>query len=249
MAHDADSVPAMTDIWTALQSRRRTGAGAPVVTFVDVTRAERTELSATSLENAAAKIANALRDEFDLSPGALVGLHLPAHWQRSAWCAGAWTAGCVVIPDGTEADLVVCAPQSADRLAGLGIDVCVVSLHPFGLPLTEPLPDGAVDVTIAVRQQPDAYLFDPPSTGSPALRISGETLDHAALLAVARSRGTAWGLAPGGRLLADDAVSGADAWLAALAVPLACDASVVLVHGGGAGVAGQERVTASAASG
>ncbi len=60
----------VTDVWSLLQRRRRDGAGAPLVTFVDAATGERTELSAVSLENAAAKIANALRDEYDLGPGA-----------------------------------------------------------------------------------------------------------------------------------------------------------------------------------
>ena len=86
----------VTDVWSLLQRRRRESAGAPLVTFLDAGTGERTELSAVSVENAAAKIANALRDEYDLGPGAAIGLRLPLHWQRSAWCAGAWTAGCVV---------------------------------------------------------------------------------------------------------------------------------------------------------
>ncbi len=89
----AATVLSVSDLWTLLQRRRREGAGAPVVTYVDADAGERTELSAVSLENAAAKIANALRDEYDLGPGATIGLRLPLHWQRSAWCAGAWTAG------------------------------------------------------------------------------------------------------------------------------------------------------------
>ena len=52
----------MTDVWSLLQRRRRDGAGGPFVTFVDTLSGERTELSTASLENAAAKIANALRD-------------------------------------------------------------------------------------------------------------------------------------------------------------------------------------------
>ncbi len=59
------------------------------------------------------------RAEFELEPGALLGLHLPQHWQRAAWCAGAWTAGCVVVPDGPPAqmDLLVSSPERAESLA------------------------------------------------------------------------------------------------------------------------------------
>lgn len=239
----------MADAWTLLQARRRTGGGLPLVTYVDPRRAERTELSATSLENGAAKIANALRDEFDLDTGSTVGLHLPRHWQRSAWCAGTWTAGCVVAVDADPADvdLVVAGPAEAVSLVGRArSDVAVVSLHPLGLPITEPLPPGALDVTVAVRQQPDAYLSDPPSGDDAAWRTSdGSVLSQDDVLHLAADRARAWGLAAGGRLLVDDRVDEDDAWLACLAVPLAAGAAVVLVRGedGLAGIAERERVT------
>jgi uncharacterized protein (TIGR03089 family) len=236
----------VTDVWTLLQRRRRDGAGGPFVTFVDSGSGERTELSAVSLENAAAKIANALRDEYDLGSRATVGLLLPLHWQRSAWCAGAWTAGCRVEPDPADADLVITTAGQAPALVGSSAPLAVVSLHPFGLPVTEPLPPGVEDVTVAVRQQPDAYLFDPPTGTLPALRTAGRVLDQSDLIDLALTRGTEWGLEPGGRLLVHDTVAVDDGWLAALAVPLACRASVVLVTGDGDldRIAAQERVTA-----
>jgi uncharacterized protein (TIGR03089 family) len=236
----------VSDVWTLLQRRRRDGAGAPLVTFVDAATGERTELSAVSLENAAAKIANALRDEYDLGPGATVGLRLPLHWQRSAWCAGAWTAGCLVAPGSTEADLVVATVDEAADLAGTVPLLVVVSLHPFGLPVADPLPTGVDDVTLVVRQQPDAYLFDPPLPSTPALRTDEGVLDQAALLDLAHARGSERGLLPGGRLLVRESAPDLDGWLAAVAVPLACQASAVLVRGSGDidGIQEQERVTA-----
>lgn len=233
-------------MWTLLQQRRREGAGAPFVTSIDAATGERTELSAVSLENAAAKIANALRDEYDLEAGSVVGLHLPQHWQRSAWCAGVWTAGCIVAPWATDVDLVVTTAGAAGGLTDPTGEVAVVSLHPFGLPVEEALPPGAHDVTLAVRQQPDAYLYDLPSASSPAFRMHGILLDQSALLGVARERAESWGLEPGGRLLVGDAATPDDAWLAALVVPLAVQGSVVLVSGpaGDDRIAEQERVTA-----
>jgi uncharacterized protein (TIGR03089 family) len=230
----------VSDIWSRLQARTRAMPGTPLVTFIDATTGERTELSSITVANAAAKIANALRDEFDLGPGDVVSLQVPAHWQRTAWCAGAWTAGCVVAVDGRPGDLVVAGPEEAATASG---PVAVVSLHPFGLPITTPLPAGT-DVTLAVRQQPDAYLYDPPSADEPALLVDDGALSHSEVLALATQRAAQWGLAPGGRLLADDAATGLDAWLAALAVPLAIDGSTVLVRGDGASIAEQEHVTA-----
>jgi uncharacterized protein (TIGR03089 family) len=226
-------MPGVTDAWTLLQGRRRAAPGEPLVTSLDGSGG-RTELSAASLENAAAKIANALRDEFELEPGDVVGLLLPLHWQRSAWLAGAWTAGCVVALDADPAtvDLLVTSQDRAPGLVGAaGREIAVVSLHPFGLPLAEPAPDGAVDVTLAVRQQPDAYLFDPPAGTLPAWRSGDRLLTQQEVLDLARDRADAWGLAAGGRLLVDDRAGDDDAWLASLAVPLAVGGSVVLCSG------------------
>lgn len=224
-----------------------------MVTFVDPARDERTELSATSLENAAAKIANALREEFGLEPGATLGMHLPQHWQRAAWCAGAWTAGCVVVPGGRpgDVDLVIASLDRADGLlhSGAMSEVAVVSLHPFGLPLTTDLPAGAVDVTLAVRQQPDAYLFEPPSPTDEALRLDGPPLTQEQALDAAADLARRWGLAAGGRLLVRAGLREDEAWLAVLAVPLVADASVVLLGDGPVtpALVERERVTATAA--
>jgi uncharacterized protein (TIGR03089 family) len=236
----------VTDVWSLLQRRRRDSAGAPLVTYLDGGTGERTELSAVSFENAAAKIANALRDEYDLGPGAVIGLRLPLHWQRSTWCAGAWTAGCLVAPGSVDADLVVATAAEATMLAATVPRLVVASLHPFGLPIAEPLPPGVDDVTLVVRQQPDAYLFDPPAASTPAFRSAEGVIDQSALVDLALARGTGWGLAPGGRLLVDDAAADEDGWLAAAAVPLACRASVVLVGGPGDldRIEEQERVSA-----
>jgi len=216
------------------------------VTFVDAGSGERTELSATSLENAAAKVANSLRE--DLDPGAVIGLHLPQHWQRAAWCAGVWTAGCVAAPGADAADLLVSSAAQAASLVGRGSPVGVVSLHPFGLPVTDPLPPGAADLTLSVRQQPDAYLFDPGTSSSPAWTVGAGIQDQAEVLQQARQLADEWGLSAGGRLLVDDAVGGDAAWLAAVAVPLVAGGAVVLVKGDGSTVATQERVTAYAAT-
>jgi uncharacterized protein (TIGR03089 family) len=240
------------DAWSLLQRRRQRAAGLPVVTGID--RSGRTELSATSLENAAAKIANALRDEFDLEPGSVVGIDLPVHWQRTAWCAGAWTAGCAVAIDVesgavARADLVVASADRAQALVEAGAPaVQAVSLHPFGLPIVEPLPAGVSDVTLVVRQQPDAYLFEPPHGALPALQSADGSLTQAEALDEARRLARSWGLAADGRLLVGPDLDPVPSWLAALAVPLAADASVVLTSIGDPDgrIAGTERVTTTA---
>jgi uncharacterized protein (TIGR03089 family) len=222
----------MTTPVIALAQRVRANPGAPVVTYVAQARGERTELSAASVANAAAKIANALRDEYDLVPGDHVELHLPMHWQRSTWCAGIWTAGCVLASPGA-GDIVVVAEDDPALAKAMGRELAVVSLHPFGMPITRELPARAHDVTITVRQQPDAYLFDTPGPDEAAMTVDGSILTGRQVWELAGERARAWQLQAGGRLLLDDRSGLLDlhdvgAWLGALAVPLAADASVVL---------------------
>ena len=140
---------------------------------------------------------------------------------------------------------MVTTAAEAATLAGTVDRLVVVSLHPFGLPTTETLPPGVDDVTLVVRQQPDAYLFDPPDGSTPAFVSQSGVIDQSALIELALGRGAQWGLEQSGRLLVHDTVAEEDGWLAALAVPLACRASVVLVQGDGdvERVAEQERVT------
>lgn len=149
--------PAPTDIRTALVARK--DPGQPFITHLG--EAGRVELSGASVANAAAKIANALANEFDLQPGDTVGVHLPWHWQRVTWLLGIWSAGCTAVPGGgEECDLLVAGPSEA---AGLPGAVQVVSIHPFGMPLdpaaAAQLPPGVEDVTLAVRTQPDQQIF------------------------------------------------------------------------------------------
>lgn len=234
------------DAWALMQHRRKDAGAQPFVTYVDAGTGERTELSAISLENAAAKIANALRDEYGLEPGARIGIHLPLHWQRATWCAGAWTAGCALWPGLAEADLVVADVMAAAGLGRAAGRTVAVSLHPMGLPITSTLPQGVSDATVAVLSQPDAYLFGPPASWTGAFGRAGRSWTQDEVLHLAAGRAADWGLGPGGRLLVTDSADQQDGWLAAFAVPLVARASVVLVggHGDLAGIAEQERATA-----
>ncbi len=211
------------------------------MTFVGADGA-RTELSATTLVNAAAKIANLFGDEdgehglFDV---ARVSLRLPVHWQRSAWLAGVWTAGRVVAPVGVVADVDPSGGEEATitTVADLATDrawrppIGVVSVHPLGLPDGEALPPHVFDATSAARLQPDSYLGPRPRAGDPALAAGTDRLTQEQVVEFARTKAADWGLAPGGRLLVDPRTDPLDAWLAALAVPLVAGASVVLVDG------------------
>ncbi|MBU6243866.1 MAG: hypothetical protein KGP12_01495 [Actinomycetales bacterium] len=219
--------------WTALARRRAARGPEPLVTYVDAGSGERTELSATSVENAVAKIANALRDEFDLDRGSVVGLHLPWHWQRSLWWGACAAIGARVVPfaDPASVDLLACTPAdlaalaSPERSAGPGSEreALVVSMHPLGLPLADPLPEGFADATPIIRAQPDAFWPDPAAGAMDVPVPDDARTGQRTLVAVAqRHAAPVPGPAPANDL--------DDSWWWALAIPLAIDGSVVMVR-------------------
>jgi len=221
---------------------------------MDISRGERVELSATTLENHAAKIANALRDEYALEPGAVVHLTLPLHWQLSAWCAGVWTAGCILALNddpGLDVDLAVVDEDTAVNGRYGAVPTVAVSRHPFGLPITRELPPDVSDATLDVRSQPDALMFESTDGQAPALRAEGSGLSQSDVLDAARTLAEGWGLAAGGRLLVPADIAGIPALLAALAVPLVMEGSIVIVRSSDtskdqAVIVAAERVTAIA---
>jgi uncharacterized protein (TIGR03089 family) len=184
------------------------------VTYVDAVTGERTEMSAVSVQNAVAKIANALTLELDLQPSAKVALHLPWHWQRSLWWAGCAAAGVQMLPYGDpgEVDLVVCTQQEAAACAANSLEeVLVVSLHPLGLPIRAALPDGCVDATAILRVQPDLYSPDP--------RVAAMEVEVPVPAGIARGARTLVGCT--------DPLA-AEGWWWAMAIPLAIDGSLVM---------------------
>jgi len=201
--------------WSALSARRARRGPDPLVTYLDVRTGgpvQRTELSAISVQNAVAKIANALRDEFDLGPTSAVGVHLPWHWQRSLWWGGCAAIGARVVPFGRpgEVDLVVGTLAAVLDLPDQR-EALVVSEHPLGLPTDGPLPDGCIDAASIVRAQPDLFL---PDASMPV------DIDLAA------------DFPTGQRTLVACTSAGAqlpESWMWPLAIPLAADGSVVMV--------------------
>lgn len=208
-----------TDIRQALLSRF--DPAQPFVTHLSVDG--RVELSGASVAGAAAKIANALTGEFDLQPGASIGVHLPWHWQRVTWLVGIWSAGCVVVPGGgEECDLLVAGPKEA---VSLPWSVQVVSTHPFGMPLDAAamaqLPAEAEDVTLTVRTQPDQQVFVDDHSSAPALdgRTQQQLLDHARTWAGDHTQVSRVGL-----------TAGTNQWWLPALWPLVTDGSVVLAE-------------------
>jgi uncharacterized protein (TIGR03089 family) len=237
----------MSDIWSLLS--RRPNPAFPLVTYVDAHCGSRTELSGISVANAAAKIANALVMEFDAEPGARIALALPWHWQRATWLGGIWASGCIAVVDEdqfTSCDLVVTDERSCERMLELGCsDVLAVSLHPFGLPITGELPEGSRDVTIDVRNQPDALLVGGQFADAAALTSEGNTLSQDQVLAAADDLATLWNIVHGSRVLvaATDLKTRSE-WVAPLALPLRIDGSVLMTEVYSADLATAEGATA-----
>ena len=230
-------------VWRVLEGRAKARPADPVLTFVDGS-GQRTELSAKTLANNAAKAANALVDEAFIESGSNIAFRVPWHWQRAVWSLAAWLVDATVVPNGDPADcdLVIAGPEESALITGAR-DLWVVSLHPFGLP-NPSVPAGASDAATIARMQPDSFMPQDAEPLTPALDLSrlhvnpaqedelpaGATQDE--LLAAATGIGSRFGLVAGGRgLVVGEPEGAATAWLIASLVALACDASIVIATG------------------
>ena len=209
-------------IWRALEGSRRARGGEPVLG--DVRAHTRTELSAISLENAVAKSANALLEEFDIEPGDLIGVELPPHWQRVVWSLAAWTVGAVVVPG--SGDGVALLVTHAEAIPGdAQVRVGVVSLHPLGL--TERLIDGTESLTDLVRLAPDALLAPAVEDSAAALALGvGRHLTQGEVLSWAQERLDH----PGRVLIVPDDLPMVDGWILPAIGPLLPGRSVVITE-------------------
>lgn len=231
---------------------------APFVTYYDDATGERIELSSTTFANWVAKTANLLRDDFDVEPGANIGLQLPPHWLTPVWIAAIAEVGSTVVAglelsaaDSPQLDVVVVGPNHLlDPPAGQDVIAC--SLRPLGLPFIEPLPADFVDYAAEVRGHGDQ--FGPSESipwDRPALVVGDRFWTSVGLAAAAADLARAWGLTRGGRLLVTSApneVNPAELWLSLYSVPTAVDGSIVIVRNADQAkldhIAEQEGVTA-----
>ena len=190
-------------VWDLLTKRRRDFGAVPAVTFIG---SSRTELSSTSLENAVAKLAGALRDEWSLESGDRIAAYLPWHWQRVVWSLSAWSLGVSLDVEGKPATaaLTVCGPGDiAAALAAGCEEPIVVSLHPFGLPITD-LPPGCTDAASVIRLQPDSFYAEPVSGEVTALFLGGQEYSISELIDGAKMRLAQLGITQSDRLLIPD---------------------------------------------
>ncbi len=194
----------------------------PFITWYEDTYGHRVELSRATLLNGVAKCAGLLRDDYDIQPGDTVALHLPMHWQRAVWLGACWSVRAIAAPDYAGRAGLAIVGQGAPS-SELALEVLEVDLSPLALP---------------ARNHPDIFApISTPALTDPAMLLAdGTVLDAGEVMSVAQVLADAWRLGKGGRLLAVDPVSDAHTglamaagWLAALAVPLVVDGSVVIV--------------------
>jgi uncharacterized protein (TIGR03089 family) len=193
----------------------------PLITHYDDALGSRVELSVATVANWAAKTANWLRDEWDVTPGAAVSVTLPPHWQTAGVLLGAWWCGARVTdePKGAEVAFV---PPGVD-VSGAGA-VAVVALDPLGRGLTETPTGGALDYLNEVRAYGDDFdPWQPVPGDTPALHES--TVDE--LVAAARDRATTLGINASSRVMSTLDWAFPDGVLSGLLAVLAAGASLV----------------------
>lgn len=195
----------------------------PMLTYYHDGTGERTELSAATLGNWAAKTANYLRDEIGLMPGDDVVVALPEHWQTLAILLGSWWAGAnvVIADDATHGSVAFVTTDDVDTYDA--DEVVVASLDPFALPLKD-LPIGVGDFGSAVRVHGDQY--------SPLGVRAGAAIDGrsaADVLDAARAHAAASGIDAGARVLTTASWHAADGIVEQVLAPLAVGASLVVV--------------------
>ena len=221
--------------YAALTERMRRDSASPLLTYRDLATGERMELSAASLGNAIAKTAGMLRDELDAEPGAIIGVHIPLHWQRVVWLGACAATSTVFAP---EADPGDCDVLVVDRgrlgLVGSAREAVLISLAPFGLPDGEGVPPGVTDAAVAMRGHPDSFVpWQPATESTPLLRTPEGTLSHDDLMVRAAEELSRRGTDAGARFAVTDPEPQAD--LLALAGPLGRGGSVVLIAQPGSG--------------
>lgn len=201
----------------------------PRITYYDDATGERIELSAVTLANWAAKTGNLLRDELAAGPTSRVAILLPAHWQTVAVLLGVWWIGAEVLIGGAhadaEVDLALCTADrldEADNAVGIGGEVAVLSLDPFGRQAPD-LPVGVTDYATAVRVHGDQII--PERQPGPAL--AGRSVEQ--ILADCAASATATGLTSTDRALSSKPWSGPSELVHGLLAVMAIGASLVQV--------------------
>lgn len=168
-----------------LAAQRRRGGSRAFLTYYDLGRGERVELSLTSFANWVEKTANLLEtlDIRGTIRGELSQTH-PGHWMALIWPAAAWCAGCCwELPQAATGafELTVSGPQPEPGWVDGATIAC--SLDPLARPLAEPAP-GLLDYTAEVLAEPDDFFATGLEDSAVAWRDEYRELDQAAIVEV-----------------------------------------------------------------
>jgi uncharacterized protein (TIGR03089 family) len=229
------------DLPDLLAPTRRQDPSRPLVTFYDDATGERVELSAVTFGNWVAKTANLLAD-LDVEAGDDVGILLPTHWQTAAVLAAAWTHGAatwvgrtailaagqvpVLFTDAARLDQAV-ALRDGEHCQ----DVVALSLKPLGGRLDGGPDDGVHDYAATVLAMPDVYqVVDVPQPNQRVLAVDDVEVAAADLVGLAAERAETMGLSTMDRVLFTGSYAELEGLLDGLLVPLAGNASLVLVR-------------------
>lgn len=206
----------------------------PLLTYYDDGTGERTEVSATTLDNWVAKTANLLTDGLGLGDGSSIAVVLPPHWQTAGILLGAWAAGHRVVdyPDVDSADApdaVFCTEADLVVYADVGCEVVGLTLDPWGRGLSGQW-RGMTDYAAEIGGYGDQFrTATPVHPAAPALTAGSLELTHEGLAGAAVELAERLGMTAGGRIMVSRdlaVVAGPVSWLLA---PLAAGSSVVLV--------------------
>ena len=144
----------------------------PRLTMYDENTGARLDFSGITLDNWAAKVANMLIEELDLTEDSLISIDLPPGWQAVAVALGALAASIPVTFFDTTSDVVFIAEDSAQDAAENAVeneatgsgeysgDVVIVTNDPFGRGVEETggtLLPGAIDFGPTVRFYGDQF--------------------------------------------------------------------------------------------
>lgn len=216
-------MPDPADLLSALTASDPTR---PRLTAYDSTTGERIELSGKVLGMWVAKAANCLQEDYDVSPGSLVVLDLPApHWRACYWALATWSVGATLSLDSGEgADVLVTHDPGSPATADAD-EVVAVTLPALARAFDGQLATGVMDEAAELSGYGDTFTaWEEPDADDVALAENGERMTYADLAAQT-------GYDQGVRLLVTD-TDPARALRACLQA-WAADGSVVLVTGDG----------------
>ncbi|WP_026316187.1 TIGR03089 family protein [Actinokineospora enzanensis] len=144
----------------------------PLITHYDDQAGTRIELSTATTLNWAAKTANWLTEEHDITPGSTVAINLPPHWQTATILLGAWWTGAHIV--GTDADITFITPDQAP-----GPKTATVSLDPMGRDLGGSTPTRTDFIAESRLFGDDFYGEEVPNTAPALANLTiGEILNH-----------------------------------------------------------------------